>query len=103
MKWDISIIKGDIKKMYRDDLNENSINVPPINPEPYTGPMQPSMGPIPTMPCPHEPSMGPMPGMPGMMPPMQCPPQHMSMFMEAYNHVSMAYTIMTQMMQMMRP
>lgn len=95
--------KGGYKKMYRDDLNENSINVPPINPEPYTGPMQPPMGGMPTMPCPHEPSMGPMPGMPGMMPSMPCPPEHMSMFMEAYNHVSMAYTIMTQMMQMMRP
>jgi hypothetical protein len=45
----------------------------------------------------------PMPGMPGMMPPMQCPPEHMRMFMDAYNHVSMAYMIMTQMMQMMRP
>lgn len=89
--------------MDRENVNENPMNVPPVNPEPYLGPMQPPMGGMPTMPCPSEPPMGPMPypmpGMPGMMPPMQCPPEHMRMFMDAYNHVSMAYMIMTQMMQ----
>lgn len=105
------IDKRGIHLMYREDAKGNMpLDVPqmPMQGAPVYGPVPmpgPCPGPMPPMPGPCPGPMPPTPGpCPGPMPPMPgpCPPEHMRMFMQAYHHVSMAYYIMTQMMQMMR-